>query len=214
MEVINVTITTDTICPWCYVGKKRFERAVADFLQLKGTDNVEVHVKYQPFQIDLTLPETAINKLEHFGRKFGRDRFAQMNTYLDAIGEKEGIKFRHNGPIVNSIASHRLVKYAGTLSHDAQDKVINTLYRFNFEEEKNIGDVDVLVEAGKAGGVDEEIVQNKIVGGDLMLKETLDDIKNANASGISGVPHFVIDGKGVVSGAQESKTFVQLFQQL
>ncbi|KAJ3134369.1 hypothetical protein HK100_003629 [Physocladia obscura] len=214
VKVINVTITTDTICPWCYIGKKRFERAVAAFKELKGPENVAFKVNYQPFLLDPTLSKTGKNKLEHYKSKFGEARTAQMIPYMQQVGAKEGISFSYGGMLGNSLDSHRLVKYAGTLSHDAQDQVINALYRSYFEEEKNIGDVEVLVEAGRAGGVNEDVVRNEIFGGDLLLQETQVAVGNARESGINGVPHFVIEEKVQVSGAQDSDAFVQYFEQV
>ncbi|KAJ3285555.1 hypothetical protein HDU79_007236, partial [Rhizoclosmatium sp. JEL0117] len=175
---VPVTIVTDTICPWCYIGKKRFESAVTQYKA--KNEHIEFEISYQPFQLDSTLPKEGISKLGHYHKKFGKDRFDQMNVHVKNIGAALGINFSYGGLIGNSLDSHRLVKYAGTVSNEAQNKVINSLYKSYFEQEENIADVEVLVKAGKAGGLDEKVVREQIVGGDLLKAETLQAVEDVH----------------------------------
>ncbi|KAJ3002213.1 UNVERIFIED_CONTAM: hypothetical protein HDU68_006399 [Siphonaria sp. JEL0065] len=212
---IPVTIVTDTLCPWCYIGKKRFEAAITQYKQIKG-DSVEFQVSYEPFQLDPTLPKKGINKLQHYYTKFGKSRFDAMNVHVKNAGASVGINFSFTEDqlVGNSFDSHRLIKYAGTLSHESQDKVINSLYRAYFEEGKNLADVETLVEAGRAGGVDEKVVREQIFGADLLLKETQVAVDGIQSAGISGVPFFIIGNKFAISGGQEPETFIKVFDKV
>ncbi|KAI9352670.1 thioredoxin-like protein [Obelidium mucronatum] len=132
---IPVTIVTDTLCPWCYIGKKRFEAAIAQYKQVKG-NQVDFQISYEPFQLDSTLPKSGIPRLEHYYNKFGKSRFDQMNVHVRSVGASVGINFAFSdGQLIgNSLDSHRLIKYAGTVSRESQDQAINALYRAYFEE--------------------------------------------------------------------------------
>ncbi|KAJ3029329.1 UNVERIFIED_CONTAM: hypothetical protein HDU68_012484 [Siphonaria sp. JEL0065] len=213
MKVIPVTIVTDTLCPWCYIGKKRFEKAAANFKLLKG-DQVEFKITYEPYQLDSTLPKTGKPKMEHYYKKFGQARTEQIIPYMKQVGSQEGIQFSYGGTIGNSLDSHRLIRYAGTLPNgsDAQDKLVNALYKSYFEEEKSLADVQVLVDAAKVVGIDEKVVRDEIVGGDLLLKETLDAVENVRARGVRGVPHFTVGEKYEISGAEEPDNFIKVFE--
>ncbi|KAJ3057829.1 hypothetical protein HDU98_006046 [Podochytrium sp. JEL0797] len=210
---IPVTIVTDTICPWCYVGEKRFDSAVTKYKQIKG-DSVAFEITYKPFQLDPTLPREGRNKLENYHRKFGKARFDQMNDNLSKVGKSIGINFSFGGNVGNTLDSHRLIAFAGTLGTENQHKVIQSLYSAYFENEKNLGDVEVLVQAGKAGGVDEKIVREQIYGGDLLKAETIQAEQEIRDAGISSVPYFIFDGKYAISGGQEPETFIEVFDNL
>ncbi|KAJ3204869.1 hypothetical protein HDU82_005545, partial [Entophlyctis luteolus] len=184
------------------------------FVRSKGADEVSFDITYKPFQLDSSLPKPGMKKIDHYVEKFGAGRAKQMLAHTKQLGDKEGIAFADNGVIGNTLDSHRLIKYAGQISHEAQNTVLVTLYRSYFEQGKDLSDPEVLVDAARAAGLDEAVVRTQICAGDLLLKETLADVRGAQRDGIQGVPNFVFDGKYQVSGAQESETFLRLFEKL
>ncbi|KAI8613959.1 thioredoxin-like protein [Chytriomyces sp. MP71] len=205
-RVIPVTIITDTICPWCYIGKKRFEKAVASFSQ--SHPDVQFALSYEPFQLNPSLPKQGMNKLESYKAKFGEARTQQMIPYMQKVGAAEGIQFSYGGLIGNSLDSHRLVRFASETGK--QNEVINALYRAYFEEEKNIGDNDVLVKVATDAGLDGAKTR-AVLEGDYLLDETKKAVVAVHARGINGVPHFIIDNKFEISGGQDPATFEAIF---
>ncbi|KAJ3232644.1 hypothetical protein HDU78_006954 [Chytriomyces hyalinus] len=208
---LTVTIITDTVCPWCYVGKKRFERAVTSFKLRPGFEDVEFKLTYQPFQLNPAQSKEGEDKIKMYERKFGKARYEQMMGHLKQVGVAEGIQFSSGGMIGNSLDSHRLVKFAGLLADQKQDAVINRLYRAYFEEEKNIADSQVLVSIAESAGLDGAKVR-EMLAGDHLLKETQDAVDQVHASGVSGVPFFIVGDKFAVSGAQDPAAFEAVFE--
>ncbi|KAI8840388.1 thioredoxin-like protein [Chytriomyces cf. hyalinus JEL632] len=134
-----------------------------------------------------------------------------MMGHLKQVGVAEGIQFSSGGMIGNSLDSHRLVKFAGLLADQKQDAVINRLYRAYFEEEKNIADSQVLVSIAESAGLDGAKVR-EMLAGDHLLKETQDAVDQVHASGVSGVPFFIVGDKFAVSGAQDPSAFEAVFE--
>ncbi|KAI9352671.1 hypothetical protein BDR26DRAFT_849667 [Obelidium mucronatum] len=141
--------------------------------------------------------------MEHYYRKFGQARTEQMIPYMKQVGSVEGIQFSYGGTIGNSLDSHRLI---------LQNILVNALYKAYFEEEKSLGDVETLVEAGKVAGIDEKIVRDEIFNGNLMLEETLGAVEKVRGRGVRGVPHFTIGDGYEISGAEDPSTFVHVFE--
>ncbi|KAI8613958.1 thioredoxin-like protein [Chytriomyces sp. MP71] len=211
MRMIPVTIVTDTICPWCYVGTKRFQNAVANFKQ--SHPDVDFQITHVPFQIEPSLPKTPQNHTERIAKKIGsRARVDQMHAHLQALGRREGIAFSFEGNISNSLDSHRLIAFAGAQGAEVQGKVVEALFRAKFEEDRDVGDLRVLLDvAEKAGVADLDGVRNMLAG-DFLLKETREQVELVQRRGVHGVPHFTVDEKYVVEGAQEPSAFEASFE--
>jgi len=177
--------------------------------QVENKYNFEV--KWLPFFLNPALPVEGVNKTEYYNKRFG-SRFANMSQHLKAVGETEGIKFSYGGTIANTLNSHRLIEFAD--KYGKQDEVVNVLFRNYFEEEKNLGSIDVLADAAKESGLDrDKVVQ--LLKSDELKEEVLQKIAKAQGEdGVDGVPFFIFNNKFAFSGAQEPSTFLSVFSKL
>mmetsp|Transcript_2397 Transcript_2397/g.3153 ORF Transcript_2397/g.3153 Transcript_2397/m.3153 type:complete len:213 (-) Transcript_2397:44-682(-) len=187
--------------------KKRLERAIKQV-----QDKYDFQIKWKPFFLDPTLPAEGIDKLGHYKKKFGESRMAVMLPRMVDLGKEEGINFSYGGKIANTLNSHRLIHYA--VKFNKQNEVVNTLFRNYFEEEKNIGSLDVLLSAAVQAGLDESKVKEYLESEedkDFVKKEALHVIQEF---GVSGVPFFVFNDKFTVSGAQDPAVFLSIFPKI
>jgi predicted DsbA family dithiol-disulfide isomerase len=206
-KVLNIDIISDNICPFCYVGKKRLEKA----LESVDKNKTEININWLPFELDPTLPTQSINKLEHYKKKFGPARTAQMLPYMKETGKGEGINFSYGGNIGNTINSHRLVEWAK--KQNQQDQMINALFRAYFEEEKDIADINTLADIAASIGLDRAAALS-FLQGDQYRDEVVKEIGVAKQAEISGVPHFKFNNTIEISGAQDSQYFVHVLKKL
>ena len=199
---MRVDVWSDLVCPWCYIGKRRFETALAAFAHGSA-----VTVVHRAFQLDPTMPQGELFRhRDVLMRKYGMTEaqvFASQER-LARIAAEEGLEYHLAGTKTgNTLDAHRLVHYA---EHDSQDRVVERLYRAHFTEGRSIFDHGSLValaeEAGLRGA--EEVLTS-----DRYADAVRSDHRQANALGANGVPFFVIDNRYGVSGAQEAGVFVE-----
>ena len=194
---ISVDIISDVMCPWCYVGKRRFEKA----LELKPDTMVDV--KWRPYQLDPTIPRDGVDRQEYLNKKFGgAERARQIYQAIVEAGELEDIPFAFDkikrSP--NTLNAHRLIRWAFTPG--LQDEMVEHLFKLYFIEGADIGDEDVLLEAARHVGMDMEILTGLMATDadtDLVEKE----IALAREMGVQGVPCFIVANKYAVMGAEQ-----------
>ncbi|MGI9415697.1 MAG: DsbA family oxidoreductase [Hyphomicrobiales bacterium] len=194
---ITVDIISDVMCPWCYVGKRRFEKA------LKLTPDTRVDVKWRPYQLDPTIPREGVDRQEYLAKKFGgADRAKQIYQAIVDAGAQEDIPFEFDrikrSP--NTLNAHRLIRWAFTPG--LQDEMVEHLFKLYFIEGADIGDHEVLLEAARHVGMDMEILSGLIASDadtDLVEKE----IALAREMGVQGVPCFIVANKYAVMGAEQ-----------
>ncbi len=202
---MKIMIVSDTICPWCYVGKRRFERALA------ARPEITPEIEWRPFELNPQMPVEGLERKAYMRAKFGDDeRAGEIYAAIRTAGEGEDIPFAFDDitRVPNTIASHRLI--AWSLPRGRQDEMVEALFRAYFLDGKDIGDIDVLVEAAAAAGLKESEARAYLAG-EEGVEETKAEAWEAKRLGISGVPCFVFDGKYAVSGAQEPEVFSQVF---
>lgn len=204
---MKVEIYSDIACPWCYVGKSRFERALAAFPQA-------VEVVYRPFQLDPTAPEQARSHREVLLAKFGPQALA-MDDRLTALGAAEGLTFDFDTVLENnSLLAHRLLRFTlDEYGAEAQNRLKGRIMTAHFGEGMDIGDPAQLADAAVAVGLDRAAV-SAFLDGDALREETLADIEEARHLGITAVPTFVFEGQWAVQGGQETSTFLQVLEQI
>jgi predicted DsbA family dithiol-disulfide isomerase len=202
---MRITILSDTICPWCFIGKRRFERALSMRPELKP------QVSWQPFQLNPTMPREGIDRRQYLAAKFGGvDRAERQYDRIRQVGREEGISFDFEriGRTPNTVNAHRLVHLAGRAG--LQDDVVEGLFGAYFTEGRDIGEVAVLAEIAAACGLDRAGVARYLAGDeDRASILALDD--SARRNGITGVPCFVVEDKYAISGAQSPEIFHQIF---
>ncbi|OSS49204.1 hypothetical protein B5807_05404 [Epicoccum nigrum] len=212
MTNFNINIVSDTICPWCYVGKKRLEKGIAAYKQKHPESNDTFSTQWFPFYLN---PDSgkSLDKREAYVKKFGEERTNTINQMLAKVGQDEGISFKFGGKTGNTRDSHRLVQLGKTKSPQMQTRVVEELFNAYFENEKDITTHEILIEAGTKAGLEEKEIKEWLdsgKGGEEVDKEVMD----ARLQNISGVPNFTINDRFEIGGAQEPAAFVQLFERL
>ena len=204
---MRIDIWSDVVCPWCWIGKHRFRRA----LETLGADAPQVDLHWHPFRLDPDAAGAAPLPLrEALAAKFGgMARVEQMLAQIQSAGRAEGLPFDFDRGQVraDTFDAHRLLWLAAR-EGDA-DAVGEALFRAHFAEGRNVADPDVLVAAGAAGGLGEARVR-AMLGSDEGRAEVEAGLGQARSLGISAVPTFVIDGRLAVQGAQSPETFAQV----
>jgi predicted DsbA family dithiol-disulfide isomerase len=210
-EAVHVEIWSDIVCPWCYIGKRRFERAVAE---LDG--ELVVDVVYRPFQLDPTAsPGASMPVAEAYARKFGGPEHAKaVIDRVTAMAHEAGIEFRMDRALrANTLAAHRLLWLAEPPCPIPQAALKERLLRAYFIDGLDIGDPDVLADCAADVGFDrDEIVQ--FLEGDGGSTEVAALLRQAHEAGITAVPTYVIDRRWAIPGAQDPDVFVQVFRRL
>ncbi len=206
---VNIDIWSDVVCPWCYVGKRRFETALSTF---KHAD--EVTVTWHSFELDPTTP--AVPTESHVARlaaKFGTSgtKAQQMLDQMTNTAAAEGLEFRFDlNRSGNTFDAHRLLHFAA--ERGLQAEVKERLFRATFTEGQPIGDHRTLIDLAAEVGLDAAEVAD-VLAGDAYANDVRLDERQATQLGITGVPFFVLDGKYGVSGAQPAEVLRQALNQ-
>jgi predicted DsbA family dithiol-disulfide isomerase len=207
---ITIDVVSDAVCPWCFVGQKRLDKAAASL------PDIDVAVRWRPFQLDPTIPPEGKDRKEYMRAKFGDGgRLNQIHANLEEIGRAEGIAFDFDAITVspNTLDAHRLIRWAATAGEDVQGRVARRLFQLYFEEGKNIGDHEVLIEAARECGMDEAVVRT-LLATDADRDAVREEIDTANRMGITGVPCFLIEGRYAVMGAQASDALAEAIRKV
>ncbi|KAF2007715.1 thioredoxin-like protein [Amniculicola lignicola CBS 123094] len=212
MTNFDIKIVSDTVCPWCYVGKKRLEKGIAAYKEKHPEANDTFSTTWYPFYLVPDAPKN-VDKQQYYFSRFGEARTKMMNERMAQLGQAEGINFKFGGKTGNTRDSHRLVQLGKKKSPQQQTRVIEELFAAYFENEKDITSHQVLLETGVKAGLAEAEVEEWLSdgkGGAEVDKE----VQDAYEQNISGVPNFTINDKFEVGGAQEPSAFIQLFERL
>ena len=208
---MKIDIWSDIACPWCYIGKRRFEAALAAF-----PHRDEVEVQWRSFQLDPTLPEHYDGtEVQYLSERKGIDpaQLAGMLEQVTVQAAGEGLSYDYDSLVVaNSFSAHRLIHLAkAEAGPAAADAAKEALLSAHFEQGRNIGSTDVLAEIGAGVGLDPERVR-AVLATDDYTDAVNQDIAEARSLGVNGVPFFVIDRKYGISGAQPSELFTQALE--
>jgi predicted DsbA family dithiol-disulfide isomerase len=206
---VQVEIWSDVVCPWCAIGKRRFETALAQF-----EHRDEVEVRYRSFELDPTTPRTveggATQRLaDKYGIPLAQAEAMQQRVIEQGAGEGLDFRFARARP-GNTVDAHRLLHLAADRRRQAQLK--ERLLLAYFTEGEPIGDVDTLARLAGQAGLDEAEAR-AVLESDKYLADVREDQATARALGISGVPFFVLDRKFGVSGAQPPELLLEALRQ-
>jgi len=200
---MKIEIWSDVACPWCYIGKRRFETALAAF---PHRDAVEV--QWRSFQLDPSLPEHYDGtELDYLSTRKGMapDQVAGMFEHVASLASAEGLNYRFDAVVVaNSFTAHRLIHLAA--AHGKQDAAKERLLSDHFEHGRDIGSREYLTALGLDLGIAAAELE-ELFSSDKYADDVRQDFAEARALGVSGVPFFVIDRKFGLSGAQPAETF-------
>ena len=211
MTDIRIDVVSDVMCPWCFIGKKRLERALAT---IDPAISVDIH--WRPFQLDPTLPKEGKDRDTYLAEKFGGiERARSLYKNVEAAGATVDIPFRFDAIAVspNTLDAHRLIRWAQNAGTDVQTKVVDRLFSLYFLEGGNIGDHEVLLDVARECGMDASIVA-PLLASDADKDAVTQEIALAQQMGVSGVPCFIIENKYAVMGAQEPATIADAIAQV
>jgi len=206
---IDIEVISDAICPWCYVGKKRLEKAIA---AVKGRH--EIHVHWKPFQLNPGMPREGMARKEYRERKFGSEQVvAELDRRMLAVGRQENIPFALDKieKTPNTFDAHRLIWWAE--QSDAQDAVVESLFRAFFTQGRDIGDRNVLADVASDAGLDRDAASSFLHGKEGTTEVRADESKSRDL-GVEAVPFFMIGGRFAVAGAHEPASFLEAFEEL
>src|SRR4051794_1188844 len=206
---MRIEIWSDVVCPWCYVGKRRLEKALAGF-----EHGDEVEVVYRSFELDPSAPRHGTERTtEVLARKYGRSEpeMRRMQQQLVDLAAEEGLAFRlFENVHTNTVDAHRLLHLALETGGAARQRELKeALLAAYFLRAENVGDHEVLTRVATGAGLDEAEVRETLAG-TAYADEVAADVRQAVAYGATGVPFFVVDGRYGVSGAQPVEVFADV----
>ncbi|GLS29665.1 Predicted dithiol-disulfide isomerase, DsbA family [Mesorhizobium albiziae] len=207
---ITVDVVSDVVCPWCFIGQKRLDKAI------EAVPEIAVEVHWRPYQLDPTIPPQGKDRKQYMLDKFGsEERIRQIHERIEPLGAAEGIAFDFGAIKVapNTLDAHRVIRWAGTAGDGVQNRLVRRLFQLNFEEGANIGDHTVLVEAAREAGMDAAVVET-LLPTDADRDTVMGEIGTAARMGITGVPCFLLQGKYAVMGAQDTATLADAIRQV
>jgi predicted DsbA family dithiol-disulfide isomerase len=200
----RIDIVSDAICPWCYIGKRQLERALASLAR----EGLHFAVHWNPFQLNPDMPVEGRDRAAYRAWKFGSaEKAAALDQRITEAAAGVGLAFRTDlmTRTPNTIAAHRLIWFAGQTSPVMQDAAMEAVFKAYFVEGRDIGDVDVLAACASDAGLD-PIAVSSFLKGDLAEKEMRAADLAAREAGVSGVPSFFLDGYSLFSGAMPAET--------
>ncbi len=200
-----IDVISDTICPWCFVGKRRLERA------LSLAARPDLVVAWHPFQLNPDMPKAGMERAEYLRLKFGDERGSGAYDAIREAGAGEGIEFNFAAVkrTPNTFESHRLVRYAGELG--LQHQVVEALFQAYFIDGRDVGDAMTLLDVGTSAGLERGALADHMAG-EAGATEVAKEDEMARRMGVQGVPCFIFQRKYVVSGAQSPDVFLQVFE--
>ncbi|HZF26069.1 MAG TPA: DsbA family oxidoreductase [Steroidobacteraceae bacterium] len=205
---MKVEIYSDVICPWCFIGKRRFDQA------REQRPRLELDVQWRAFELNPAIASSGMDRQEYLLAKFGdRERLQRMHDQLRDIGTSVGIHFRFDliRRMPNTRAAHVLLARAA--GRGLQGTISEALFSAYFEEGRDVGDGEVLAQLGARHGLDAAQPLSAMEERRIQAR-VLADEGQAREWGISGVPTFIFDGRSALSGAQPAEVFVQLFDRM
>lgn len=197
---ITVDVVSDVMCPWCFIGKRRLEAA------LKSLPQLDVAVRWHPFQLDATLPKTGTDRQQYLSDKFGDlGRATAVYSQITAAGRAEGIHFAFDDIKLspNTLDCHRLILWSK--ADDLQDEVVERLFQAYFLYGEDLTKPETLVRISREAGMQSDLVE-QLLATETDLQQIEAQIATAQNSGITGVPCFIIDGRFVLAGAEKPET--------
>lgn len=205
---LRVDVISDAICPWCWVGKRNLDRALA----ILAEDNESFAVHWRPFQLNPEMPREGVARAAYRAAKFGSaERSANADARVAQAGALAGLEFRHDLMLrtPNTVDAHRVIYLAGSLG--LQTAVVERLFRGYFQEGADVGDRAELARLAAEAGMDADEV-TEFLATNALEDEVLREDAGFRAGGLSGVPTFALEGHVLFSGAMPAEDMAEAFQ--
>jgi predicted DsbA family dithiol-disulfide isomerase len=204
---VSLDVFSDVICPWCFIGKRRLEKAVA-------AQQHEVRVRWLPFQLNPSMPKEGISRKEYRTRKFGSwERSQELDAKVVAVGKTEGIHFAFDRieRTPNTLDAHRVIWLAD--KDGVQSTVVEALFRAYFTEGRDLSNQQTLLDVVAEAGLDRGMAEG-VLSGDEGMVAIKEAGEQARRVGVDGVPFFIVNRTTMLSGAQQPEVFLEAFRQL
>lgn len=214
VKMVKVEIYSDVVCPWCYIGKRRWEAALQRLAVQRGESVLAVFdVEFKPYQLDPTAPSTPTPVREAYAKKFGGpERADSIIANVSQIAAEVGLEFRMDRALrANTRNAHRLIALA--FDHDLQAAMKERLMKAYFVDGLDVGSTEVLVELAGEVGLD-PIAAQRYLESDVGIEQLDAELAEAHEIGVSAVPTFVFNGEFAVPGAQDPEVFVRVLSKL
>jgi predicted DsbA family dithiol-disulfide isomerase len=202
---LRIDIVSDAICPWCYIGKRQLERALATLAQ----EGLHFSVHWNPFQLNPDMPKEGRDRVAYRAQKFGSaEKARELDERVAGAAANVGLAFRQDLMLrtPNTLDAHRLIWLAGREAK--QDAVMEAVFAAYFTQGRDIGDREVLADCAAHGGMDRAAVAD-FLAGEVAAQEMLAADRAAREAGVNGVPSFFLDGYGLYSGAMPAETMAE-----
>ena len=207
MKAISIDVISDVICPWCFLGKRRLDKAIGLL------DGVKVEVNWRPFFLDPTIPAEGMSRRAYLENKFGAERLKTLHVPILAAGIADGVPyaFEKITRTPNTMDAHRLIRWSrdGGKQHDVAER----LFMAYFNEGLDIGDHTVLVKIAGEAGMDEADVSARLKSG-KDVDAVNAEVERAYRMGVTGVPCFIFAQKQGVMGAQPAEVLAEAIGKL
>jgi predicted DsbA family dithiol-disulfide isomerase len=206
-SMITIDVVSDVICPWCFLGKRRLDKA------LSLIPEVKVEVVYRTFFLDPTIPADGLDRQQYMESKFGSERLKTIHDPLIAAGKEDGVLY-HFDKITrtpNTLDAHRLIRWALPAGKQAEMK--EALFKAYWSDGKDVGNHETLADIAASVGMDRKTILNDLAS-DKDKPEVLAETQQAQQMGITGVPTFIINHKYGISGAQSAEVLAEAIKKV
>ena len=205
--MIKIDVISDTICPWCFIGKRNFEKAISQ------VPDIEVKFSYSTFQLNPNFPKEGVDKKEYISRKFNNDHYSTMKERIKDEALKSGISISNNTLeiIPNTFNSHKLILWSK--EYDCHTEIVENLFKAYFEDSKDISNVDILLEIAENSGMDKRIIKQKFLD-DLDNEIIIEEERKNRENGVMGVPTYIINDGITLTGSQPVDSLVRLLEHI
>ena len=198
----RLDIISDPICPWCYIGKAKLDRAMAE----AGNP---FEITWRPFQLNPDMAAGGMDRREYLENKFGKERATSFYAQIEAAAVEAGldVDFAKIARTPNTVDAHRLIRWSHSTGN--QTALVSLLFQAYFRDGRDISDHAVLLDVAEAAGMERDVVA-RLLEGDADREAVIAEDAQAREMGVSGVPTFIIGGKYAVQGAQDAATWAKI----
>jgi predicted DsbA family dithiol-disulfide isomerase len=207
MKAIEIDVVSDVICPWCFLGKRRLDKAIGQL------DDIKVEVNWRPFFLDPTIPKEGMNRRTYMENKFGAERLKTIHDPLIAAGKKDGVPYEIDKitRTPNSMDAHRLIRWShvSRKQHDVTERLFMAYWNSGLD----VGDHAVLLKIAGDAGMDKADVSEKLENG-TDVDAVNAEVSHAYRMGVTGVPCFIFAQKQGLMGAQPAEQLAEVIRRL
>lgn len=204
---IKVDVISDVVCPWCYIGKRRLEKALN-----KLNSEYTFEVTYHPFELNPSIPESGVNQKQYLSQKFGgEERYDKITAHVTQVAAEEGLTFNFHKQAVspNTRNAHRIIQLAKHVNK--QTDVKEAFMKAYFTDGVDLSKNENLITYATQAGMERNIVE-QLLASDMGVAEVIQAEKEIQQLGITGVPFYIINNKYGLSGAQPPEAFIEVIQ--